>query len=163
MKDNVKKEKIVKSKERVKKHAEVYTPAWVVKEMCDLIPEITWTDIDATFLEPAAGNGNFVVEILERKLAHCTCMADRVRALKSIYAIELLQDNLDEMKARMKEIIKKHGGIDDADRIIDANIQQGDFLKHVHADGSLIKFRDWRENTGFYTLKSMCEKQQKLF
>lgn len=156
-------EKIIKSSKRVKDHAEVYTPSWLVKDMLNLIPETTWQDIDATFLEPAAGNGNFVVQILERKLSLCNTAQDRKRALQSIYAIELLDDNLVEMKERMKQIINNYGGIEDADRIIDLNIHQGDFLKKTKKDGSEIKFYDWRGGTGYHTLKSLTEKQQVLF
>lgn len=156
-------EKLVKSKERVKNHAEVYTPEHIINEMLDLIPIDTWDDIDATFLEPSAGNGNFVVKILERKLARCTTTDEKLRALKSIYAVELLPDNLAEMKARMREILANHGVVDGIDEILDLNIQQGDFLKHTHADGTLINFYDWRGGTGFHSLRSMVEKQQALF
>ena len=156
-------EKIIKSSKRVKDHAEVYTPSWLVKDMLDLIPEMTWKDIDATFLEPSAGNGNFVVQILERKLGICNTADERKRALQSIYAIELLEDNLVEMKERMREIIHKYGGIDEADIIIERNIQQGDFLKMIKNDGSDIKFYDWRGGTGYHSLKSMVQTQQTLF
>ena len=60
-------EKLIKSKQRVQDFAEVYTPSWLVKDMCDLIPQEMWNDIDKTFLEPACGNGNFLVEIFDRK------------------------------------------------------------------------------------------------
>lgn len=83
--------------------------------------------------------------------------------MKSIYAVELLPDNLAEMKARMREILAHHSVVDGIDEIIDLNIQQGDFLKHTHADGTLIKFYDWRGGTGFHSLRSMVEKQQTLF
>ena len=65
------KEILRKSAERVRKYSEVYTPMWLVKDMCDMLggesPE-AWTVLDKTFLEPACGNGNFLVEIFERKL-----------------------------------------------------------------------------------------------
>ena len=65
------KEKIIKSKQRVKDFAEVFTHTHIVKDMCDLIPEEVWNNIESTFLEPACGNGNFLVEIYERKLKLC--------------------------------------------------------------------------------------------
>ena len=64
-------EKLIKSKKRVKDFAEVYTPQFIVKDMCDLIPSEIWENIESTFLEPACGNGNFLVEIYARKLERC--------------------------------------------------------------------------------------------
>lgn len=150
-------QKIIKSKDRVKKHGEVFTPDWVVKEMCDLVGEEgAWDNIDNTFLEPAAGTGNFVVEILRRKLSKCSSDDEKLRALKSVYAIELLQDNVDEMKARVRAIMSEHGMTDGVDDIISINIQQGNFLTQKHADGTDIAFYDWRNGTGYHTLRSMC-------
>ncbi len=150
-------QKTIKSKYRVKKHGEVFTPDWVVKEMCDLVGEGgAWDDIDNTFLEPAAGTGNFVVEILRRKLSKCSSDDEKLRALKSVYAIELLQDNVDEMKARVRAIMSEHGMADGVDGIISVNIQQGNFLTQKHADGTDIAFYDWRDGTGYHTLRSMC-------
>lgn len=162
-------EKIIKSKDRVKKHAEVYTPEWVVNDMLDMLKEESgcdpFKDIDATFLEPAAGNGNFVVKILERKLAWAKTDDEKLRALKSIYAVELLQDNVDEMITRVRAIMAANGITDGIDEIIARNIQQGDFLKMIHADGTDIAFFDWRDGTGYHTLRSMLGKkeQQTLF
>lgn len=162
-------EKIIKSKDRVKKHAEVYTPEWVVNDMLDMLKENAdadpFKDVDATFLEPAAGNGNFVVVILERKLAHAKTVDEKLRVLKSVYAVELLQDNVDEMKARVRAILAKHGITGGYEEIMDMNIQQGDFLKMTHADGTDIAFYDWRNGTSYHTLRSMLGKkeQQTLF
>ncbi len=58
----------IKSKQRVADHGEVFTPAWMVEAMLDLMKEET-ERIDARFLEPACGSGNFLVQILRRKLA----------------------------------------------------------------------------------------------
>ena len=59
---------LVKSRKRVADHGEVFTPPWLVNAMLDLVKGET-ERIDARFLEPACGNGNFLVEILRRKLA----------------------------------------------------------------------------------------------
>ena len=58
---------LVKSKQRVADHGEVFTPAWMVEAMLDLVKDET-ERIDARFLEPACGSGNFMVQILRRKL-----------------------------------------------------------------------------------------------
>ena len=64
------KENLIKSKKRVQKHGEVFTPSWMVQKMLDT-PGIkeTCENISATFLEPSAGDGNFLQAILERKLS----------------------------------------------------------------------------------------------
>lgn len=60
----------IKSRERVRAHGEVFTAEREVKAMCDLVKEET-ERIDSRFLEPACGDGNFLAEILHRKLAVC--------------------------------------------------------------------------------------------
>ena len=100
--------KQVKSEERVKKFGEVYTNTREINDMLDLIPEIT---IDTTFLEPTCGNGNFVIEILKRKFDLCKKKADYIRALKSVYAIDILEDNIAECcleMDRLKTLLVKY-------------------------------------------------------
>lgn len=76
-------EKLIKSKQRVKDFAEVFTPKHIVKNMCDLVPEEMWVSVDTTFLEPACGTGNFLAEILARKLELCKNWQDGLIALKA--------------------------------------------------------------------------------
>lgn len=96
--------------------------------MCDLIPSEIWDNIDSTFLEPTCGNGNFLVEILERKLARCKSEDDGLRAIKSIYGIDIMQDNVLESRKRLKEIYEQkfNSNIDD---ILEHNIICGDSLQ----------------------------------
>ena len=117
--------KQVKSKERVQKYGEVYTRPEEVNSMLDLLPEIT---IDMTFLEPTAGNGNFVVEILKRKFDLCKKKSDFLRALESVYAIDLLEDNVRECKERIKTLYNSYGQKEKIDLILDTNIFQGNSL-----------------------------------
>lgn len=97
-------EKLTKSKDRIKKYGEVYTPMHIVKKMCDMLgeedPEV-WTVIDKTVLEPACGNGNFLVEILDRKLKLCHSVGDGLLALRCIYGIDIQPDNIEESRQRM--------------------------------------------------------------
>ena len=95
------KSKQIKSKARVNKFAEVFTAEREVKAMCDLIPSEVWEDIDSRFLEPACGNGNFLVEIFERKLNQCESAEQGLQALRSIYGIDIQQDNVEESKQRL--------------------------------------------------------------
>ena len=87
-------EKQIKSRKRVQDFAEVYTAKREVKAMCDLIPQEQWDNIDTTFLEPACGNGAFLVEIFERKLSRCNTYQDGLRALKSITGIDIQAESL---------------------------------------------------------------------
>ena len=89
---------LVKSKQRVTDHGEVFTPPWMVEAMLDLVEDET-ERIDARFLEPACGSGNFLVAVLRRKLAAVEMRYGRsdferrhfaLLALMSIYGIELL-------------------------------------------------------------------------
>src|SRR5580765_843085 len=59
---------LVKSKHRVADHGEVFTPAWLVEPMLDLVKDES-ARIDSRFLEPACGSGNLLVQVLPRKLA----------------------------------------------------------------------------------------------
>lgn len=120
----------IKSKQRVKERGEVFTNEREVKAMCDLIPNEIWDNIDSTFLEPTCGNGNFLVEILNRKLAKCDTEEQGIRALKSIYGIDIMQDNVDESRKRMKDIfIDKFNCNSNVDKILENNIICGDSLK----------------------------------
>ena len=61
-------ERLVKSRQRVADHGEVFTPAWLVEGMLDLVRDES-ERIDSRFLEPACGAGNFLIPVLRRKLA----------------------------------------------------------------------------------------------
>ena len=84
--------------ERVRKYGEVFTPVWLVKDMCDMLeaenPEqdvfAPWT----TFLEPTCGDGAFVVEILRRKFDRCKCRGDYTVAIESVYGLEIQPENV---------------------------------------------------------------------
>ena len=98
-----------KSKERVRQHGEVFTAEREVKAMCDLVKDET-ERIDSRFLEPACGDGNFLAEILSRKLAvvrrkygrsHLDYEKNAVLAASSIYGVDILLDNVIACRARM--------------------------------------------------------------
>ena len=97
-------EKLIKSKKRVKDFAEVYTPQFIVKDMCDLIPSEIWENIESTFLEPACGNGNFLTEIYARKLERCKNEKDGLKALASIYGVDIQSDNVAESRLRLVDM-----------------------------------------------------------
>lgn len=122
--------KQVKSKKRVKAYGEVFTNEKEVKAMCDLIPADIWENIEATFLEPSCGNGNFLVEIFKRKLDNCKDWQEGLKALKSIYGIDILQDNVDESRKRLiKMYVDRFGVSIEALFIVSRNIICGNSLE----------------------------------
>ena len=128
-------ENLIKSKQRVKDFAEVFTPKHIVKDMCELVPEEMWTNVETTFLEPACGTGNFLVEILERKFKLCENWEDGLRALKSVYGIDIQQDNVEETKLRLFDMyiakFPKSPAVSGliAAQILERNIVCGNFIK----------------------------------
>ena len=148
----------VKSKQRVADHGEVFTPAWLVEAMLDLVKDETQR-IDSRFLEPACGSGNFLVQVLRRKLAaveHKYGRSDFERrhyallALMCIYGIELLADNIAECRANLLESLAEYLNLDESDDlyyaasyVMSQNIVQGDALKMRTLDGQAITFAEW--------------------
>ncbi|MEE0998826.1 MAG: DNA methyltransferase, partial [Treponemataceae bacterium] len=102
------------SKKRVAEHGEVYTAEREVKAMCDLVNDETQR-LDSRFLEPACGTGNFLVEILNRKLEilkskYKNTITDfekySVVAVGSLYGVELLSDNVEVCRNRLFDLWK---------------------------------------------------------
>ena len=105
----------VKSKQRVADHGEVFTAEREVKAMCDLVKDET-ERIDSRFLEPACGDGNFLAEILARKLdvvkkkyrrSAYDWERNSLLALGSMYGVDILADNCEACRARLFEIWNK--------------------------------------------------------
>ena len=167
-------EKIIKSKQRVQKHGEVFTPSWMVQKMLDTpgIKEAT-EDIYKTFLEPSAGDGNFLEAILERKLSAVTKNYDKrnwktksLFALSSIYGIELLEDNLEVARSRMflhyldwyedsfgVRLSSKTDIYKSAHYLIKKNVVRGNTLTKRHPDSNeLIMFSEWKRVNGHPSL-----------
>ncbi len=148
----------VKSKQRVADHGEVFTPAWMVEAMLDLVKGET-ERIDSRFLEPACGSGNFLVQILQRKLAAVELKYGKseferqhyaLLALMCVYGIELLPDNIAECRANLLEIFTEYLAVGESDEIYHAasyvlsqNLVHGDALKMRTHDGRPITFAEW--------------------
>jgi hypothetical protein len=105
-------EKQVKSKQRVANHGEVFTSSEIVNAMLDLVKRET-ERIDSRFLEPACGTGNFLVEVLRRKLdvveknyhrSQLEFERNLVLAVSSIYGIDILEDNVIACRRRLFEM-----------------------------------------------------------
>ena len=164
----IEKEQIIKSKIRVQKHGEVFTPKKIVNQMLDL-DEVNkaCNELESTFLEPAAGEGAFLKEIITRKLQmieknykDSLIMYENysLLALSTIYGIELLEDNAqacslnifqiyyefyNKVASNFNEALKKKV-LDSAKLIISANIAQGDFLTQQSPNGKEMIFSEWK-------------------
>ncbi len=149
---------LVKSKQRVADHGEVFTPVWMVETMLDLVKGET-ERIDSRFLETACGDGNFVVQILRRKLAAVELKYGKsdferrhyaLLGLMCIYGIELLPDNIADCRANLLEIFAQYLNLapsDDLYRaafyVLSQNLVHGDALT-MRAQGNLpITFAEW--------------------
>jgi hypothetical protein len=149
---------LVKSKQRVADHGEVFTPAWMVEAMLDLVKGET-ERIDSRFLEPACGSGNFLVQILRRKLAAVElkyAQSDFERrnfalfALMCVYGIELLPDNIAECRANLLEVFTEYLALQPtedlyraASAVLALNLVHGDALTMCTAAGVPITFAEW--------------------
>ncbi|MCA0269492.1 MAG: N-6 DNA methylase [Bacteroidetes bacterium] len=149
---------LIKSRQRVADHGEVFTPPWMVNAMLDLVQQET-ERIDARFLEPACGSGNFLAEVLRRKLA---AVDQKYRAseferrhyallgLMCIYGIELLADNIAECRDNLLEILAQHLRVDSGDDlyraaafVLEHNLVHGDALTmRTHLDAPIV-FAEW--------------------
>ena len=154
----------VKSKERVKDFGEVFTNQREVNAMLDLVKDESYR-VDSRFLEPACGNGNFLVTILERKLEtvekeHSANQVDFEKqalvAVSTIYAIDIQEDNCQESRHRMFEIVENSYNkvypeskdsyfLTAVKYLLDRNIIHGDGLTGLRedAEGAPIEFSEW--------------------
>ncbi len=96
--------KLIKSKERVKKNAEVFTPPEIVNEMLDRLPKEQWEE-SKTFLDPACGSGNMLIEVYRRKMK---LNHDPYTIASSTYGIDIMEDNVVECKQRLSSLISKY-------------------------------------------------------
>ena len=152
----------VKSRERVQEHGEVFTNEREVNAMLDLVAQ-ECERIESRFLEPACGNGNFIAEVLRRKLAVVKGRYGRSPqeyrryafvAVASIYGVDILQDNVEECRERLLRIVLEESGDaagEDADGrfadsvryVLEKNILCGDALTMRDAAGAPIVFAEW--------------------
>ena len=94
--------KDIKSKKRVRDHGEVFTPPHIVKEMISLVPDYVWSDPSKIMLEPSCGTGNFVVEMIRKKISSgCTPL----QAIETTFAVDILMDNVSTTRRRILDEI----------------------------------------------------------
>lgn len=154
----------VRSRERVRDLAEVFTHQREVDAMLDLVPD-AFTGLDIKFLEPACGSGNFLAEVLRRKLrlvSRADCMSQEhyehrlLRALACVYGIDISQENVNEARGRMAHVLLEHyqndantaepttGFLHAAALILGSNIVCGDTL----TGAGEIELCEWHPRPG---------------
>ena len=149
---------LVKSKQRVADHGEVFTPNWMVDNMLNLVKDES-ERIDSKFLESACGSGNFLKIVLDRKLGTVKAKYSKsdfenrhyaLFSLMCIYGIELLEDNVKECRASLLRILAEYLNLKPEDawyraaqHVLDANILHADALTLMNVDGSRIEFPEW--------------------
>lgn len=147
---------LIKSKKRVDDHGEVFTPSWLVEKMLDLVKGEA-ERIDARFLEPACGSGNFLVPILQRKLAAVELKCGKsdferrhyaLFGLMCCYGVELLADNIEECRANMLEVFGDFLPDDEeafraAMFVLSLNLVHGDAMTMRNTTGAPITVVEW--------------------
>ena len=156
----------VKSRKRVQEHGEVFTNEREVNAMLDMVKQET-ERIESRFLEPACGNGNFLAEVLRRKLAvvaqqYKKSPDDYMRyafvAVSSLYGVDILEDNAEECRERLygiveaeaKRVIKNPDALflEAIRYLLHKNILCGDALTLKDSNGEPITFAEWSLVTG---------------
>jgi hypothetical protein len=119
---------------------EFFTPYSIVKRMCDKVSDEDWSDPKKTFLEPSCGNGQFVIYIVWNRLRHGI---DWKTVLKTTYALDLMQDNVAEMKERVHKMLLQlcH---DTYDKASATRIMNKNFICHNFFTWD---FENWRPMT----------------
>lgn len=177
--------KQIKSKERVFEHGEVFTSEREVNAMLDLVKQET-ERIESRFLEPACGDGNFLIEILKRKLKVVHTVYGRnqldyeryaIIAVGSIYGVEIQKDNVEECKSRLYTFFEnqykslypktfKNECLRSANYILERNILHGDALNLKNPETNQpIVFSEWSAVNSSkikrrdYTMANLLENQ----
>jgi hypothetical protein len=154
----------IKSKKRIADHGEVFTAQREVNAMLDLVNQET-LNIESTFLEPACGSGNFLIEIFSRKLKIVSKRYKKNQldyekyafiAASSIYGIDILSDNVRECRSNLFNLFwndysklyknkTKNELIESINYILSKNIISGDALsfKSTNPESSPIIFSQW--------------------
>lgn len=150
-------EQQIKTKKRVSDFGEVYTAKKQVNDMLDLVKDQSY-DPKATFFEPACGNGNFLIEILRRKLSvilnrknvSSNIEIEALQCISTIYGVDIQPDNVSEARERLYGVAKDLLGNITYDGfwkavilILKRNIICADTLTAKCAGGSDLVISEW--------------------
>lgn len=103
-----------KTKEQIRKERhhitqEDFTPSSIVEEMFSSLPDELFTNFSKTFLDPCCGIGNILIYVLKQRLSHCHSPEDVEESLSSLYGTELMEDNVEECKENILEVLDNSG------------------------------------------------------
>jgi len=97
----LRKAKLIRSNKRVSEHGEVFTPPHIVKDMHNLLDMDVWADKTLIYLEPTCGNGQFLVQAIQKKLdAGLSCL----EAVNTVFGMDIMPDNIEESRLRILTI-----------------------------------------------------------
>jgi len=128
---------IERDKLRVKETAEVFTPTPLVQEILDNLPQDLFEDYTKTFLDPSCGDGQFLSEVVIRKMEKSGCTLEQ--ALSTTYGVELMEDNVKLCKERLAGPNPTQEILD----ILDKNIVCADALKYDYSFGEPVGIEVW--------------------
>jgi hypothetical protein len=128
---------IDRDKLRVKETAEVFTPTPLVQEMLDNLPQDLFEDPTKTFLDPSCGDGQFLSEVVIRKMERSGCTLEQ--ALSTTYGVELMEDNVKLCKERLAGPNPTQEILD----ILDKNIVCADALTYNYSFGEPVGIEQW--------------------
>lgn len=121
LRDRVYMSGVERDRQRVKATGEVFTPTPLVQEILDQLPQELFTTPGKTFLDPSCGDGQFLSEVLIRKLE---AGQDFETALSSIYGVDIMPDNVTECRNRLL------CGREDLRHIVEKNVVCADGLEY---------------------------------
>ena len=136
--------------ERNKKTAEVFTPDSLVNKMLNKLPKEVWKK-DKTFLDPACGNGQFLIHVLYRKIQkhnknYPLSLKLASTLLQTIYGVDIMQDNITETRLRLLKMIELHG-CEITKELIEIVFKNIVWLNpHYYPQGSLDENWNWNFN-----------------
>ena len=128
---------IQRDKLRVKETAEVFTPTPLVQEMLDKLPHELFEDNTKTFLDPSCGDGQFLSEVIIRKMERSGCTLEQ--ALSTTYGVEFMEDNVKLCKERLAGPNPTQEILD----ILDKNIVCADALNYDYSFGEPVGIENW--------------------
>lgn len=142
---------IIRTKERIKQTGEVFTPTPLVNELLDKLPPEVFMNPTKTFCDPACGDGEFLIEVLKRKLDNGHNLSE---ASASIYGVDLMPDNIKACKSRLRKILMDYMGMGGRGRKLNGGVNDNINNNIVCADALSWDFINW--------LPSKIERQVEL-
>ena len=130
---------IERDKLRVKETAEVFTPTPLVQEILNNLPQELFEDVSKTFLDPSCGDGQFLSEVVIRKMERSECSLEE--ALSTTYGVDIMEDNIKLCKERLSGPNPTKEVLD----ILNKNIVCADALKYDYSFGEPVGIEKWCE------------------